>query len=155
MDFNIYVIIGLLSTFVTLLLAVFVLGIRSKNRTSNMLFAIFLVLNAIEFSGFFLHIFFKEPTNFLVAKDQFTHLTLPVFFLYILSVCYSDFKLQKKHLWHLLPYIIANLVMLPRLYLSNTDQKIALYQNFNTLYETIYTHISLHLQSIATSPILL
>ncbi|PQJ80149.1 helix-turn-helix domain-containing protein [Polaribacter porphyrae] len=148
MDFNIYVIIGLLSTFVTVLLAIFILSVSSKNKISNILFAIFLILNAFEFSGFFLQIFFEKPNNFLVAKDQFTHLTLPTFFLYILSVCYSDFRIQKKHLWHTIPFFAANFVMIPRFYLSSTDEKIALYKNFNSLYEIIYIHISLHLQSI-------
>jgi AraC-like DNA-binding protein len=147
-EVDLTIIIGIISTFISLLLAVFIFSVASKNKVSNKLFAFFLILNAIEFSGWFSSLLFDEPNNILVAKSQFSYLPMPILYLYVLSVCYSDFKLKWTHLWHITPYIIANLVMLPRFYLGNTNQKIRLYKNFNEHFESIFAHLSLHLQSI-------
>ncbi|MDN3593956.1 helix-turn-helix domain-containing protein [Zunongwangia endophytica] len=106
----------------------------------------------MEFSSWFLHLFIEEPNNLvnnlLIAKDLLAYLPMPLFYLYILSVCYSDFKLKWKDLWHTVPYLIANLVMLPRFYLTNTDQKLELFGEYNHLHEIIFLYISLHLQAI-------
>jgi AraC-like DNA-binding protein len=147
-EINLSVTIGVLSTFISLLLAFFIFSVASENKISNKLFAAYLVLNSLEFSGFFANLLFDEHNNILVASREFSYLQMPVFYLYILSVCYSDFKLKWKHLWHITPYILGNLVMLPRFYLGSIDEKEALYKNFNTLFESYYTHIALHLQSI-------
>lgn len=141
-------IIGILTTFISFLLAFFIFSVSSENKISNKLFALYLILNAIEFSGFFVNFLFDGPNNFLVASREISYLQMPVFYLYILSVCYSDFKLQWKHLWHIIPYVIGNLVMLPRFYLGSTSEKEELYQNFNSLFESYFAHIALHLQSI-------
>jgi AraC-like DNA-binding protein len=146
-DINLLTIIGIIATFISLLLAVFILSVASKNKISNKLFATYLILNAIEFSGFFSYLLFDVPTNLLIAKNQLSYLQMPVFYLYILSVCYSDFKLEWKHLWHTAPYIIGNLIMIPRFYLGSENEKIVLYKNLNNLYESIFLHISLHLQA--------
>lgn len=140
-------IIGIIATFISLLLAVFIFSVDSKNKISNKLFASYLVLNAIEFSGFFSSLLFDGMNNLLVARIQLSYLEMPVFYLYILSVCFSDFKLEKKHLWHFVPYIIGNLIMFPRFYLGSVDEKIALFSIFNELPEAIFMHISLHLQA--------
>ncbi|WP_037321253.1 AraC family transcriptional regulator [Salegentibacter sp. Hel_I_6] len=151
-EVDLVTIAGIISTFIALLLAIFIFSVESKNKISNKLFASFLVLNALEFSSWFLRLFLEEPTNFvnnlLIAKDLLAYLPMPIFYLYILSVCYSDFQLKRKHLWHALPYLIANLVMLPRFYLTNTAQKLELFGEYNHLYEIIFLHISLHLQAI-------
>ena len=140
-------IIGVIATFISLLLAFFIFSTTSNNTFSNKLFGAYLILNAVEFSGFFASYIFNEPNNILVATRELSYLQMPVFYLYILSVCYSDFKIQWKHLWHITPYIIGNLVMLPRFYLGSTAQKVELYNNFNQLPESYFSHIALHLQS--------
>lgn len=141
-------IIGIISTFIALLLAIFIFSVGSKNKISNKLFSIFLVLNALEFSGWFTHLFFNAPNNFLAAKTLLAYLSMPIFYLYILSVCYSNFKLKWNHLWHIAPLIVANLIFIPRIYLSDTSQKLRLFESYNSLYEIIFLHVSLHLQAI-------
>ena len=151
-EVDLVTIAGIISTFIALLLAIFIFSVESKNKISNKLFASFLVLNALEFSSWFMHLFIEEPNNLvnklLIAKDLLAYLPMPIFYLYILSVCYSDFKLKWKHLLHGVPYLIANLVMLPRFYLTSTAQKLELFEEYNHLYEIIFLHISLHLQAI-------
>lgn len=151
-EFDLVTIAGLISTFIAFLLAIFIYSVESKNKISNKLFGSFLVLNALEFSSWFMHLFIKEPNNsvnnLMIAKDMLAYLPMPIFYLYILSVCYSDFTLKWKHLWHALPYLIANVVMLPRFYLTNTAQKLKLLGEYNYLQEIIFLNISLHLQAI-------
>jgi len=150
-EVDLVTIAGIISTFIALLLAIFIFSVESENKISNKLFASFLVLNALEFSSWFMHLFLDAPNNLLnnllIAKALLAYLPMPIFYLYILSVCYSDFKLKWKYLWHALPYIITNVVMVPRFYLGNTTQNPELFANYNNLYEIIFLHISLHLQA--------
>ncbi|WP_223266473.1 helix-turn-helix domain-containing protein [Gelidibacter gilvus] len=83
-----------------------------------------------------------------MAKSMFSFLQMPVLYFYVLSVCYSDFKLKAKHLLHAIPFVIANLVMIPRFYAVNTESKYALFENYNRIWEIIYIHISIELQFI-------
>ncbi|WP_189603587.1 helix-turn-helix domain-containing protein [Salinimicrobium marinum] len=151
-EVDLITIAGIISTFIALLLAVFISSVESKNKISNKLFASFLVLNALEFSSWFMYLFFDTPNNLLhnllIAKDLLAYLPMPIFYLYILSVCFSDFRIKWKHLWHVLPYLIANLILIPRFYLSNTNQKLELFADYNNIPEIIFFHISLHLQAI-------
>lgn len=141
-------IIGIIITFILLLLAFFIFSVSSSNKISNRLFGTYLILNAIEFTGFYSSVIFNETNNILLASRELSYLQMPVLYLYILSVCYSDFRLKWKHLWHLVPYIMGNLVMLPRFYLGSTIQKNELFNHFNTLPESYFAHIALHFQSI-------
>ncbi|WP_298762717.1 AraC family transcriptional regulator [uncultured Polaribacter sp.] len=138
--------IGIISSSISLLLAFFIFSVESTNKFSNKIFAAYLTLSAFEFTSWSL--FIDITSNILIFKSQLSHLLMPVFYLYILSVCYSDFKLKWKHLWHMLPYIAGNLVMLPRFYLSNSSEKLALYENYNEHFEIIYQHFSLHIQFV-------
>lgn len=147
-DVDLTTIIGILATFISLLLAVFIISVESKNKISNKLFASFLVLNALEFSGWFTQFFSVLPNNILAAKILLAYLPIPIFYLYVLSVCYSDFRLKWNHLWHMTPYVIANLIFIPRFYLSDTIQKMKLFQDYNELYEIIFLQVSIHLQII-------
>ncbi len=136
--------IRIVSTIISLLLAFFIFSVKSKNRISNKIFATYLILSAFEFTSWSL--FINITSNILIFKSQLSYLIMPVFYLYILSVCYADFTLKRKHLWHLIPYIIGNLVMIPRFYLSNPSEKLLLFENYNEQFEIVYLHFSLHIQ---------
>ena len=136
--------IRIVSTCISLLLAFFIFSVKSTNKSSNKIFAAYLVLSAFEYTSWSL--FLTITSNIIIFKSQLSYLIMPVFYLYILSVCYSDFTLKRKHLWHLIPYIIGNLVMVPRFYLSTSSEKLALFENYNSQFEIIYLHYSLHIQ---------
>ncbi|WP_159949818.1 hypothetical protein [Polaribacter septentrionalilitoris] len=136
--------IGIVSSSISLLLAFFIFSVESTNKFSNKIFAVYLTLCAFEYTAWSL--FIDITSNILTFKSQLSYLLMPVLYLYILSVCYSDFKLKWKHLWHILPYVIGNLVMIPRFYLSSSLEKLALFQNYNEHFEIIYLHFSLHIQ---------
>jgi AraC-like DNA-binding protein len=141
-------IIAIVSCVISVLLAIFLLSVKSKNKISNKLFATFLILSAIDLSGWFQYLFFSGLSNFGMAKSTFSFLQMPFFYFYVLSVCYSDFKLKAKHLVHAIPFVIANLVLIPRFYAVSTESKYALFEHYNRIWEFIYIHISIELQFI-------
>ena len=147
-EVNALTIISIVSFCISLLLAFFLLSVKSKNKISNQLFATFLILSAIDISGWFQHLFYTGLSNFGMTKSLLSFLQMPVLYFYVLSVCYSDFKLKPKHLLHAVPFLVANLMMIPRFYAVNTKAKIALFENYNTIWELIYVHISIDLQFI-------
>ncbi|MBG6185778.1 helix-turn-helix domain-containing protein [Flavobacterium sp. CAN_S2] len=117
--------IARISVFVSLLMAFFLLTVKTENKLANRLFAWFFIVSAIDLSGFFVTNYIQDYIDLLIFRWTICLLAIPLFYLYVLSVCYSDFKLKWKHLVHLLPIILVNLVFLPRLYLaSDADMKL-------------------------------
>ena len=117
--------IARISVFVSLLMAFFLLTVKTENKLANRLFAWFFIVSAIDLSGFFVIAYIQDYLDLMIFRWTICLLAMPLFYLYVLSVCYSDFKLKWKHLLHLLPIILVNLVFLPRLYLaSDADMKL-------------------------------
>ncbi|MBK1897193.1 helix-turn-helix domain-containing protein [Chryseobacterium paridis] len=110
-------VIAAIAVFVSLLLAVFLLTVKTERKLENRLFATFLIINAIDISGLFMHLF-VDSYNLKTFKISAYLLVMPLFYLYVNAACYSDFTLKRKHLLHLLPFIVANLILVPRLYLA-------------------------------------
>ncbi|CAM3501696.1 helix-turn-helix domain-containing protein [Flavobacterium chungbukense] len=110
--------IGRISVFVSLLLAFFLLTVKTENKLANRLFAWFFIFSAIDLSGFFIDATNRVELNLEIFRSTACLLGMPLFYLFVLAVCYSDFKLKWKHLVHLIPFIVVNLVFIPRIYLS-------------------------------------
>lgn len=115
-------VIAAIAAFVSLLLAVFLLTVKTERKLENRLFAAFLIVNAIDISGLFMHLF-VESYNLKAFKISAYLLAMPLFYLYVNAVCYSDFTLKRKHFLHLVPFIVANLILVPRLYLAEGAAK--------------------------------
>ncbi|HCM34034.1 helix-turn-helix transcriptional regulator [Chryseobacterium sp.] len=115
-------VIAAMAVFVSLLLAVFLLTVKTERKLENRLFAAFLIINAIDISGLFMHLF-VDSYNLKAFKISAYLLTMPLFYLYVNAVCYSDFTLKRKHLLHLIPFIVVNLILVPRLYLAEDAAK--------------------------------
>lgn len=140
--------ISLIYFFLCILLAFFLLSVKSKNKISNRLFASFLILTAIDISAYFHNLFFTGFSNIVMAKSLFAYLQMPILYFYVLSVCYSNFKLAKKHLLHLIPFIIGNLVLFPRFYSKDKNYILKLWEDFNSIWELVFIHFSIHLQFV-------
>ncbi|WP_281309853.1 helix-turn-helix domain-containing protein [Flavobacterium flavigenum] len=110
--------IAKISVFVSLLMAFFLLTVKTENKLANRLFAFFFIFSAIDLSGFFTYIYNENHRNLEIFRSTFCLLGMPSFYLYVLAACYSDFKLQWKHLVHLVPFVIVNLLFIPRIYIS-------------------------------------
>lgn len=147
-DINLLIIVTSISLFISLFLAFFLLTVKTKQKTSNALFAVFLIVTAIDVSGALLSLVVQKPTNLGMLRNTLAFLQIPVFYLYVLSVCYSDFKLKPKYLLHLLPFMMANVILLPRFYLVNVASKINLLQNRQSVLELQFNHILFHTQIV-------
>ncbi|WES99571.1 AraC family transcriptional regulator [Chryseobacterium arthrosphaerae] len=145
---NVLVIVTAVSIFISVLLIIFLITVKTRHKVSNGLFAVFLMINAIDISEPLFNMVADGPSNLGVFKNMFVFLQIPVFYLYVLSVCYSDFKLKPKHLLHALPFLIANLTLLPRFYGVDTASKIHFIENRQSMIELKFNHILLHVQMI-------
>lgn len=145
---NLLIIVTVISLFISLFLAFFLLTVKTKHKISNLLFAVFLIITAIDFSEPLFNLTVDGPSNLGMFRNTFAFLQIPVFYLYVLSVCYSDFKLKPKYLLHLLPFFVVNIILLPRFYLVDFSSKIDFITNRQEMIELQFTHILFHIQII-------
>lgn len=143
---NLLVIVTIISLFISFFLTFFLLTVKTKHKLSNSLFAIFLIITAIDTCEPLYNLTVNGPTNLGMLRNTFAFLQIPVFYLYVLSVSYSDFKLKPKHLIHLLPFVLATVILLPRFYLVDTASKINFIINRQNMIEIPFNHILFHVQ---------
>ena len=152
MQLNLNQIIALFIVFVTILFSGYIISSKSKNYISNVLIAIFLILNAIDSSGSFLGLFVypRFPGLGLFISTSSSFLQVPALYLYILSTIYSDFKLKKKDLLHLLPFLVVLVLFIPSYYSQdfNAKQQILKEPMVLGISEISIAYIILHLQAL-------
>ena len=95
--------IGKIIVFLMILLSVFLITVKSSKKLSNYLFAAFLLVTAIDLVGLFILEISDTTLNSL--KISSVLLQMPLYYLYVQSVCYFNFKLERKHLLHALPFL--------------------------------------------------
>lgn len=135
--------------FVSLLLTFFLLTVKTKNKLANRLFASYLILSAISISGFFIYDYIiNNFLNLEIFRLTSCLLIVPLFYLYVLSVCYTDFRLKPKHLLHTIPFILLNLILLPRLFLANSTEKKYFFKHISQMPELYYFFILFALQYV-------
>lgn len=142
---NLIVTLAVITMFISLFLALFLVTVKTEHKLSNRLFAVFLILTAIDISGILLN---ESLSNIGMFRNLLTFLQLPTFYLYVLSVCYSDFKLKPKHLIHTTPFLIANLILLPRFYGVNLTGKISFVEKSSSMVEIQFNHLLFHIQIV-------
>lgn len=142
---NLMVTIAVITIFISLFLSLFLVTVKTEHKVSNRLFAFFLFLTAIDVSSN-LEDLFKVSLDARIFLSSFFFLQLPAFYLYVLSVCYSDFKLKPKHLAHSIPFLTANLILLPRFYTVNRASKIKFLEKISSMPEVQFNHILVHVQ---------
>ena len=150
MELNILQLFSLLTVFINLLLAGFLLTLGSKNTKSNVLLAIFLIISAIDSDGIFLggYIYPNYPA-LGIFLSSLVFFKMPLLYLYLVSVVFSDFKLKWKHLLHGLPFLVNFIVFIPRYYAIGTEGQLEylLSQTVSDRHiEVQFSYITIHLQ---------
>jgi AraC-like DNA-binding protein len=130
----------------SLLLAFFLLSVKKGNKQSNRLFATFLILTAVDLSGFFIYDFIINSLDLEVFRWITCLLIMPLFYLYVLSVCYNDFQLKPKHLLHAIPFMVVNLVLIPRFYLATGIDKERIFEIQSRMPELYFFRILIEAQ---------
>lgn len=145
---NLPLFVSVLTIFISLFLAFFLATVKTEHKLSNRLFAAFLVLTAIDTSGVLFQLVWKGPSNIGMFRGLLAFLQIPTLYVYVLSVSYSDFKLKPKQLFHFVPFIIANALLIPRFYGVDLDSKIRFLQNASSMFEFQFNHIFIHIQMV-------
>lgn len=105
-------IISLISVFLFFLLTAFLVINKSKNRTANLLFAAFLCVTSIEFSGQFLGDLYRNHSFINQLRLTLLLIQIPLFYCYIKRVCFSDYSINLRLLWHGLPALVFLILFL-------------------------------------------
>lgn len=150
MELDILQIFSLLIVFVSLLLAAFLLTMRSSNYLSNVLLAMFLIVGAIDSDSIFLggYIYPNYPA-LGIFLSSLVFFKIPLLYLYLVSVIFTDYKLKWKHLWHGLLFLVNIIVFIPRFYAVGTEEQLEylLAQTTSDRHiEVQFSYITLHLQ---------
>ena len=133
--------------FLVLFLALFLFTVKTKHKLANWLLAFFLFTNAVDACKFLMRDF---PVNFInleAFRWSINYLVPASFYLYVLSVCFSKFRLKPKHLWHIIPFIAFNLYMMYGIYIEDRASKVIfinalsespIMQFFHILFEVLF-----------------
>ena len=132
-NYNIIKIIALIAIFVSILLSFFLFTVKTKKKLANSLLAIFIIFCAVDISGIFL----RQCMNLLLFSKTLTFLIFPSFFLYVLSISYSNFRIKSKHLFHTIPFILYFLVIVIFLFDDKDGLESYYFQNLEWIFNAI------------------
>ncbi|MEE9364412.1 MAG: AraC family transcriptional regulator [Cellulophaga sp.] len=123
--------------FIALVLAFFLFTVKNKkhNRISNRLMGSFLLILSSHISVFFYSNYFRTPIIFEQLRDQLVLFFGPLLYLYFISSMYLDFKLGKKHVLHLIPFVLVFLIFIPRFFSVSHLERVIFYQSYHSYLE--------------------
>lgn len=126
--------IGKIVVFIMILLSVFLFTNKTKNKLPNRLFGFYLLVIAFDLIGLFTNKTLEYPIAQNI-KTSSSLLQLPMFYLYVLSACYSNFKIKKKHIIHFLLFILFIVIFK----LTNfSDKSLILYDIVSEIQYIVY-----------------
>lgn len=143
---NLISVFAIIAVTISLILAVFLLTVKTKHKLSNVLLATFILINGMDLSMLFTGQWLQHYPGLLVFLITVSLLNNPIFYLYALSICYSDFKLKPKHLLHAIPFVLINLELIPRFYVAGFTEKIFMLGSYVTIPELRWITITGHVQ---------
>ncbi|NAS30428.1 helix-turn-helix domain-containing protein [Flavobacteriaceae bacterium R38] len=135
MNFSILTITTIFVLFISFLLALFLLTVKTSNKIANTFLGVYFLIFAIHISAFFYSKYITLPPVVEMLRDHIAFFTSPLLFLYVISSIYSDFKLKPRHLLHILPFAIQILIFSPRFYFANNYTKSFVLENLNDTLE--------------------
>ncbi|OPB99197.1 AraC family transcriptional regulator [Elizabethkingia ursingii] len=106
--YNFLQLVSSIGIFMVLLLALFLITVKTKHKLSNCLLAFFLFTNAVDAIKFLQQGFPVNYINFEAFRWSTNYVVSASFYLYVLSVCYTNFRLKPKHLIHVIPFLAFN-----------------------------------------------
>jgi len=123
-QYNFLEITAFIGIFVVLFLALFLLTVKTKHKLGNQLFAFFLIGNAIDACKYLIHHIPENFINLEAFRWSIVFLVPASFYLYAMSICFSNFRLKTKHLLHAIPFIAYNLILISGIYFETTAKKL-------------------------------
>ncbi|MGV0924043.1 helix-turn-helix domain-containing protein [Empedobacter tilapiae] len=132
-NFTFKEIAAFIGIFLVLVLAIFLVTVKTKHKLSNCLLAFFLFTNALDAIKFLQN---GVPVNYInleAFRWSSNYVVSATFYLYVLSVCYTNFRLKLKHLIHLIPFFAFNALMMWGIYLNDRPTKIMFINSMNDM----------------------
>ncbi|WP_340065731.1 AraC family transcriptional regulator [Ascidiimonas aurantiaca] len=96
--------IGLITVFLLILLSVFLLTARAKNKRPNIYFAGFLIVTSLDISALFLGEIYRNNVSLNYLRVASVLLQMPLFYFYVKAVCYHNFRFDAKQILHAIPF---------------------------------------------------
>jgi len=129
MKIGILDILYFLTLFQLLFFSFFLLSLKKGKRLSNLLLAIFLLSKLFAMIN---HLF----SRFEINNPHIHFVLLPFIFLYgpslysyVRSLAYRDFTIKTRHLFHLIPFILANIYFTVIYHTQSTARKVEILSN--------------------------
>ncbi|WP_312923058.1 helix-turn-helix domain-containing protein [Empedobacter brevis] len=139
--------VSAIGIFMVFLLALFLVTVKTKHKLSNCLLAFFLFTNAVDAIKFLQRGFPVNYINLEAFRWSFVYLFSAAFYLYVLSVCYTNFRLKAKHLLHAIPFLAFNVFIMwgiifvdrpAKIKFINSMGDMPLWQFFLFLFEVLF-----------------
>ena len=139
--------VSAIGIFMVFLLALFLVTVKTKHKLSNCLLAFFLFTNAVDAIKFLQRGFPANYINLEAFRWSFVYLFSAAFYLYVLSVCYTNFRLKAKHLLHAIPFLAFNVFIMwgiifvdrpAKIKFINSMGDMSLWQFFLILFEVLF-----------------
>ena len=142
-------IIGYITVSIMLLLISFLFTSNAKPRLPNLLFATYLLLLAIDVSGFFSagYLMVNFP-NVDIFRWTLCLLSPPILYYYFVTVAYIDFRFSVRHILHVLPFLIMNGILLIRIYPEVGTEKVYFFNHHFQMLEMYFFQIIIEIQFI-------
>jgi len=141
--------LGFIIVMLFLFFSGFLLSVKTDKKLSNGLLAAFLSITAIDVSAFFYHNFIQLPLAIEMLRIRISSFKDPLLFLYILSIIYTNFRLKKKHLVHVLPWFVHIIVFIPNFFLVDENAKRIFLNTYDTATESSFLTIFGYLVSLS------
>ncbi len=138
--------IAFIGIFVVLFLSLFLFTVKTKHRLGNLLFAFFVIANAIDATKYLIHHIPENFINLEAFRWSIVYLVPASFYFYTMSVCHSNFRLKREHLLHTIPFIAYNLNSMSGIYFETTEMKLHFIQNMNQMPITRFFQFLFELQ---------
>ena len=111
---------------------------QTKNKQANRIFSVFVLLIALDLTGFFLYNWWNQYPLLHTFKVASSLLQMPLFYFYVLSICYYNFRLRWVHLWHALLFGTFFLALIPRFYQLDQSGQVAFLNDPNTTESLVF-----------------
>lgn len=125
--------IGKILVFLMVILSVYLVSVRNQRKLPRYLFAAFILVTAVDFTGLFMD--WSRIPNFLTLKLSSVLLQMPLFLLYVLSACYFNFRLKSIHILHGFPFVVFSLAFI---FMGITDNIYAVFDAISTVQYYVY-----------------
>lgn len=146
-NFTFKEIAAFIGIFLVLVLALFLVTVKTKHKLSNWLLAFLLFTNALDALKFLMRDFPVNYINLEAFRWGFAYIFPATFYFYVLSVCFTKFRLRPKHIWHTIPFVAFNVYMAYGIYFQDRAGKISfvnglwdspMMQFFHILFEILF-----------------